>query len=76
MEFKSCICDKDGNMILHCTDDKRSEVIKRRKNLIAMYFINCSSSSIGFTRGNKYLSNVKINLLFRWFARNIQKVND
>ncbi len=28
MEFKSCICDKDGNMILHCTDDKRSEVMK------------------------------------------------
>ena len=55
---------------------KYKQVKERRKNLNAMYFINCSTSSIKFTRRSQYLSNVKINLLFRWFTRNIQKVND
>ena len=48
----------------------------KEENLNAMYFIDCSTSSIKFTRRSQYLSNVKINLLFRWFTRNIQKVND
>lgn len=28
MEFRSCICDRNGNVILHCTNDKKSEVMK------------------------------------------------
>lgn len=28
MEFRSYICDGNGNVILHCTNDKKSEVMK------------------------------------------------
>lgn len=28
MEFKSYICDRNGNVILHCTNDKRNDVMK------------------------------------------------
>ena len=28
MEFRSCVCDRNGNMILFCRDHKRNEVMK------------------------------------------------
>ena len=50
---------------------KEVKLLKEEKILI-----QCILSIVPQVQLSQYLSNVKINLLFRWLTRNIQKVND
>ena len=55
---------------------KEVKLLKEEKILMQCILSIVPQVQIKFTRRSQYLSNVKINLLFRWLTRNIQKVND
>ena len=40
MEFRSYICDRNGNVILHCTNDKRNDVMKLLQDYRVKIFIS------------------------------------